>query len=117
MSWAIERSARFRLRAGKLNSEWFCGLPPHRQALAEQAGGGGLASAGRHAKTSAMTGKIIVIIALAAVVAILFAGLITMWIGGETANKWSNRLMRYRVLAQAIAIAIVLLVLYVSSRH
>lgn len=64
-----------------------------------------------------MTGKIIVALALLVVAFILFAGLISMWIGGETANKWSNRLMRYRVLAQAIAIAIILLVLYFTSQH
>lgn len=64
-----------------------------------------------------MIGKIIVVIALLSVAAILVAGLITMWIGGETASKWSNRLMRYRVLAQFIAIAIVLIVLYSTSQH
>jgi tryptophan-rich sensory protein len=64
-----------------------------------------------------MTGKIIVALALAVVAFILVAGLVTMWIGGETNNKWSNRLMRYRVLAQAIAIGIVLLVLYFTSQH
>jgi len=64
-----------------------------------------------------MTGKIVVALALLVVALILFAGLISMWIGGETANKWSNRLMRYRVLAQAIAIAIILLVLYFTSQH
>jgi tryptophan-rich sensory protein len=64
-----------------------------------------------------VTGKIIVALALAVVALILVAGLVTMWIGGETDNKWSNRLMRYRVLAQAIAIAIVLLVLYFTSPH
>jgi len=64
-----------------------------------------------------MIGKIIVALALAVVAFILVAGLVTMWIGGETSNKWSNRLMRYRVLAQAVAIVIVLLVLYFTSRH
>jgi hypothetical protein len=64
-----------------------------------------------------MTGKIIVALALAVVALILVAGLVTMWIGGETDNKWSNRLMRYRVLAQAVAIGIVLLVLYFTSPH
>jgi hypothetical protein len=64
-----------------------------------------------------MIGKIIVVLALLSVAGILFAGLIAMWIGGETASKWSNRLMRYRVLAQFIAIAIVLLVLYSTSQH
>jgi tryptophan-rich sensory protein len=64
-----------------------------------------------------MTGKIIVALALAVVALILVAGLVTMWIGGETDSKWSNRLMRYRVLAQAIAIGVVLLVLYFTSSH
>jgi tryptophan-rich sensory protein len=64
-----------------------------------------------------MTGKIIVALALLVVAIILVAGLVTLWIGGETSNKWSNRLMRYRVLAQALAIAIILLVLYFTSQH
>ena len=64
-----------------------------------------------------MIGKIVVALALAVVALILVAGLVTMWIGGETDNKWSNRLMRYRVLAQAVAVAIVLLVLYFTSQH
>ena len=64
-----------------------------------------------------MIGKIVVALALAVVALILVAGLVTMWIGGETDSKWSNRLMRYRVLAQAVAIAIVLLVLYFTSQH
>jgi hypothetical protein len=64
-----------------------------------------------------MTGKIIVALALAVVALILVAGLVTMWIGGETDSKWSNRLMRYRVLAQAVAIGVVLLVLYFTSPH
>jgi hypoxia induced protein len=64
-----------------------------------------------------MIGKIIVGLALAVVAVILFAGIGTMWVGGERAEKWSNRLMRYRVLAQAVAIAIILLVLYSTSQH
>jgi hypothetical protein len=61
-------------------------------------------------------GKIIVAIALAAVALILIAGVSTMFVGGEFARKWSNRLMRYRVLAQFIAILIIMLVLYFSTR-
>jgi hypothetical protein len=57
-------------------------------------------------------GFIVVGIALAAVVLILVAGLSTLWIGGDTSRRWSNRLMRYRVLAQFVAILIVLAVLY-----
>ena len=62
-------------------------------------------------------GKVLVILALGVVLAILLAGLFVMALGGAVANKWSNRLMRYRVLAQAVAILIVLAVLYFSSQH
>jgi hypothetical protein len=62
-------------------------------------------------------GNILVIVALVAVVAILLAGLFVMAIGGDVAKQWSNRLMRYRVLAQAVAILIVLAVVYFSAQH
>jgi hypothetical protein len=62
-------------------------------------------------------GNVLIVVALGVVVAILLAGLFVMAIGGDVANKWSNRLMRYRVLAQAIAILIVLAVVYFSSQH
>jgi Flp pilus assembly pilin Flp len=61
-------------------------------------------------------GKIIVSIALAVVALILIAGVSTMFVGGEFARKWSNRLMRYRVLAQFIAIVIIMTVLYFGTR-
>jgi len=47
----------------------------------------------------------------------LIAGIAVMAIGGKTDAKWSNVLMRYRVLAQAVAVAILLAVLYFSSGH
>ena len=62
------------------------------------------------------TGQIIVAVALVAVALILIAGVSTMFIGGEFAKKWSNRLMRYRVLAQFIAIVIIMAVLYFSTQ-
>jgi hypothetical protein len=52
-----------------------------------------------------------------AVAVILIGGIVVMAIGGETSSKWSNVLMRYRILAQAIAVAILMLVLYASSNH
>ena len=64
-----------------------------------------------------MSGKIVVAIAVAAVVLILGAGISTLWVGGEFAGKWSNRLMRYRVVAQFVAICIVMLVLYLNGKH
>lgn len=63
-----------------------------------------------------MVSHILIILALGTVLAILIAGLVVMAIGGEVAGKWSNRLMRYRVLAQALAVLLLLLVLYFSSQ-
>jgi drug/metabolite transporter (DMT)-like permease len=62
-----------------------------------------------------MTGKIIVLIAILAVAAVLCMGLYTLWVGGETARTWSNKLMRIRILAQAIAVVIIMAVLYFSQ--
>ena len=62
-------------------------------------------------------GKVVVAIAIAAVAVILFGGLYTLWVGGDTAAKYSNKLMRLRVVAQFIAILIIMLVLYATSRH
>jgi hypothetical protein len=55
-------------------------------------------------------------VAVAVVVVILLAGLYTLWVGGETSRNWSNKLMRLRVLAQFIAILIIMAVLYLSSK-
>jgi hypothetical protein len=62
-----------------------------------------------------MTGKFLVGVAVAVVVLILLAGLYTLVVGGETSANWSNRLMRLRVVAQFIAILIIMAVLYFSS--
>ena len=64
-----------------------------------------------------MGGFIVVGIALAAVVLILVAGLSTLWMGGDVQRRWSNRLMRYRVLAQAIAIGLIVLLFYFTRGH
>ncbi|MEI9885447.1 MAG: twin transmembrane helix small protein [Rhizomicrobium sp.] len=63
-----------------------------------------------------MSGKLVVAIALGVVVSILLAGLYTLWKGGDTAVSWSNRLMRLRVLAQFIAIIVIMTVLYFARR-
>ena len=63
-----------------------------------------------------MTGQVLIVVSVLAVAAVLMAGLYTLWIGGETARNWSNRLMRIRVLAQFIAIIIIMSVLYFSQR-
>jgi hypothetical protein len=59
-----------------------------------------------------MSGDTLVGIAVGAVFLILLAGLFVMFKGGETSRNWSNRLMRYRVLAQFVAILIIMAVLY-----
>ena len=60
-------------------------------------------------------GKIIVAIAIFAVAVILCLGLFTLYKGGDTARTWSNRLMRLRVLAQFIAVIIIMLVLWATQ--
>jgi hypothetical protein len=62
-------------------------------------------------------GKVIIAVAIVAVGLILMAGLYTLWVGGDTSRTWSNRLMRWRVLAQFIAIIIIMTVLYATSQH
>lgn len=64
-----------------------------------------------------MTAKIIVGVAVAFVVCILFAGIYTLWLGGDVSRSWSNKLMRIRVLAQFVAIIIIMTVLWLTSRH
>ena len=62
-----------------------------------------------------MIAKIVVAIALTVVLLILFAGLYTLFRGGNVARSWSNRLMRLRVLAQFIAICIIIAVAYFTG--
>src|SRR6478735_9343338 len=59
--------------------------------------------------------KILVGVAVAIVFLVLCLGLYTLWRGGDTARTWSNKLMRIRVLAQAVAIVIIMTVLYLSQ--
>ena len=62
-----------------------------------------------------LSGSILVAIAIGVVFVILCLGLYTLWKGGDVAATYSNRLMRLRVLAQFIAIIIIMAVLYFSS--
>ena len=59
--------------------------------------------------------KILVGVAVGLVFLVLCAGLYTLWKGGDTARTWSNKLMRIRVLAQSIAIIIIMAVLILSQ--
>ena len=60
-------------------------------------------------------GKILVGVAVGLVFLVLCAGLYTLWKGGDTARTWSNNLMRIRVLAQFVAIIIIMAVLLLSQ--
>ena len=55
-----------------------------------------------------VTGKILVAIAIGTVGLVLVAGVSTMFVEGKTARTWSNRMMRVRVLAQFVAILIIM---------
>ena len=46
----------------------------------------------------------LVVIALAITLGVLFAGIFSMARGGEFARKHSNKLMRWRVIAQGVAV-------------
>ena len=52
--------------------------------------------------------QIILVVALCAVVAILFWGVITMARGGDYNIKNSNRIMRFRIAFQALALLLIL---------
>ena len=57
-------------------------------------------------------GNAVVAIAIFTVFVILCLGLYTLWEGGETAATYSNKLMRIRVLAQFVAIILIMIVLW-----
>lgn len=60
-------------------------------------------------------GKMIAAMAVGVVFVVLCLGLYTLWRGGDVALTWSNKLMRIRVLAQFIAIIIIMTVLWFSQ--
>lgn len=62
-------------------------------------------------------GKLLVAVAVGLVFVVLCLGLYTLWKGGATSATWSNRLMRIRVLAQFVAIIIIMVVLYFSHHN
>ncbi len=55
-------------------------------------------------------------ISLAAVTLTLFVGLFALFRGGEFGRSYSNRLMRLRVLLQAIAVAILVIAVWWNQR-
>ncbi|TPI36533.1 twin transmembrane helix small protein [Mesorhizobium sp. B3-1-9] len=61
-----------------------------------------------------ITLKILAVIAMAAVVIVLVRGLINMMRGGSGIT--SNKLMQTRVMLQAVALALLLLVVYFTRK-
>jgi len=57
----------------------------------------------------------LVVISILVVFVILCLGLYTLWKGGDVAAPYSNKLMRLRVLAQFVAIVVIMLFLALSQ--
>lgn len=53
--------------------------------------------------------------ALAAVATVLAFGIYALFRGGDFGRSWSNKLMRLRVLTQAVAVAVLMLAVWWRS--
>ena len=58
---------------------------------------------------------IVIIISMAVVLIILMVGIGGFGKGGEFNRKYANKIMRLRILAQFLAVAIILLSVYLSG--
>ena len=58
---------------------------------------------------------ILIIISMAVVLIILMVGIGGFGKGGEFNKKYANKIMRLRILAQFLAVAIILLFVYLSG--
>ena len=58
---------------------------------------------------------ILIPISIAAVTLVLGVGLYGMFQGGEFNKKYSNKLMRLRILLQFVAIVIIMLAVYLTT--
>ena len=58
---------------------------------------------------------ILIIISMAVVLIILMVGIGGFGKGGEFNRKYANKIMRLRILAQFLAVAIILLFVYLSG--
>lgn len=59
--------------------------------------------------------KIILLVALGLVAVILAWGVLTMARGGEYNVKNSNRIMRYRIIFQAIALLVIMVLIWMRQ--
>ena len=62
-----------------------------------------------------MSSSILAAVALGAVVLVLFAGLFNMMRGGNPST--TQKLMRWRVGLQFVAIVVIMTILYLRTRH
>ncbi|HEX5690154.1 MAG TPA: twin transmembrane helix small protein [Roseiflexaceae bacterium] len=63
-----------------------------------------------------LEGKILVGIATVAVALVLVVGLYSLYRGGDFSRTWSNKIMRLRIVAQFVAIVVIMSVLYFWGR-
>lgn len=59
--------------------------------------------------------KILIGLALLATIAVLFAGVFNMSRGGEFSRQRSNRLMRFRIIAQFVTVLLIALFAILAS--
>jgi hypothetical protein len=52
---------------------------------------------------------------LLAVLTVLALGFYALFRGGEFGRRWSNKLMQYRILAQAVAIALLASIVWLAQ--
>ena len=62
-------------------------------------------------------GWIFLLLCLISLVGVLFWGIITMGLGGKYNSKWSNKIMRYRVVLQALALLVFVVLLSFNSSN
>jgi hypothetical protein len=58
---------------------------------------------------------VLIAIAMLMTLGVLFTGLLAMARGGEFNAKWGNRLMRYRIVFQGIALALFAVALLIGK--
>ena len=63
-----------------------------------------------------LEGKILVAVATGIVAIVLGVGLYSLYRGGDFARTYSNKIMRLRIVAQLIAIIVIMAVLYFWGR-
>jgi len=60
--------------------------------------------------------EIFAAIAMAATLVVLLVGVVAMFRGGEFNRRHGNRLMRLRILLQVVAVALLVFLMYASTK-